>query len=52
MFSVLQGSAETLITGGKIYHLPIACCLQNIFAKNYKSPTMPARVTAKNGAFY
>ena len=55
MFSVLQGSAETLIRwGGKIYHLPIACFLVNIFAKSYQNPTTPARVTAKNvgGVFW
>ena len=45
MFSVLQGSAETLTRwGGKIYHLPIACFLQNICVKN---PTTPAWVTMK-----
>ena len=32
----LQGSVETLTRwGGKIYHLLIACFLQNIFAKKY-----------------
>ena len=37
VFSVLQGSAETLIRwGGKIYHLQIACCLLNILPKIIK----------------
>ena len=55
VFSVLQGSAETLIRWGeKMYHLPIACCLRNISAKNYQNQTTPARVIVKNvgGVFY
>ena len=55
VFSVLQGSAETLIRwGGKIYHLPIACFLLNTYVKNYWNPTMLARVIAKNvgGVFF
>ena len=36
VFSVLQGSAETPSRrGGKVYHLPIACFLLNMYAKNY-----------------
>ena len=54
MFSVLQGSAETIIGwDGKMYHLLIACFLLNICAKNYQNPTTPAWVTAKNvGVFF
>ena len=49
VFSVLQGSAEALIRwGGKIWHLLIACFLNNISAKYYENQTMLSRVIAKN----
>ena len=49
MFQILQGSAETLIrSGGKLYHLSIACIIVNSPVKNYQNQSTHTGVSTKN----